>query len=512
LRMTEEDGYTPLHVAVLRRDIAAATAALDAPGCDPLAMAESGDAAIHLAAMCCDEPMIRLLLDRTSAAAANMRRSTDGAVPIVLAAFAGNVATTRALLGTADDGTEQRAIVAALCDHQRGVCLAWAGYGGASAAHAARVICADASPPQRLICAACGRLGDAGASPSFFPARRCDACHLTVCAACLPDWTRTRDDHVNAASLLADDSARRMAEFSAADDGFIDLDYYVGVGRLFGFRRSHILAFASISLCDRFDRPRVHRRIGRRGTTYRATQRGQRGPVAVKMLAGEWSDAGLAIWRGLQPGADDHVARLIDYDLARGDDRYIAMEYCDYGDLGAVIREQGKICERDALAFTFQLVRALEYLRRQRVVHRAIAPSNVLMRLAGDHYDPKLSDFGEARLLPPSSDIYIGWCEATPCTAPELLSVGRASLASDLWSLGAVLHNMVTGRPLCRGSTRDELVAEVASWGARAPSAGVDDSGPCGRLLRGLLSLAESDRTKIFERAVSELSARGVRV
>jgi ankyrin repeat protein len=211
--MMAEDGYPPLHTALLRRDIAAVRAALNAPVTDPFELSVSGDAPIHVAALCGDAEMVKLVLESMRAAKpqssiadlAKLPRSRDEAPPILLAAFAGNVEATKALLeagvGTPDSGILQQAILVALDDNHRSACLA---------THDTSRLVSQPSPSFPLTCVACGRRNEAPDSASFYPASRCDECHLTVCAACLPRWTKIQQRHFEVTTLLVDAFADRQ--------------------------------------------------------------------------------------------------------------------------------------------------------------------------------------------------------------------------------------------------------------------------------------------------------------
>ncbi|MGB5101995.1 MAG: serine/threonine-protein kinase, partial [Steroidobacteraceae bacterium] len=139
----------------------------------------------------------------------------------------------------------------------------------------------------------------------------------------------------------------------------------------------------------------------------------------------------------------DHpnIARI--YDLGVADDHvYLAMEYFPGGDLRSRMREP--LSWRVALGYLRQLAAALGALHAVGVLHRDVKPGNVLMREDGSL---AFIDFGLARQLGLESDITgVGAIFGTPhYMSPEQGHGASLDERSDLYSLGIVLHEMLTG-------------------------------------------------------------------
>ena len=122
---------------------------------------------------------------------------------------------------------------------------------------------------------------------------------------------------------------------------------------------------------------------------------------------------------------------------------YLVMPYIARGTL----REQlahGPLTLEDAGALLEQIASALNYAHEQGIIHRDIKPSNILMR--DDHY-AYLADFGLAKSLDGGSTVtQMGLLLGTPeYMAPELAK-GPATTSSDLYALGILLYQMVTGQ------------------------------------------------------------------
>lgn len=137
-------------------------------------------------------------------------------------------------------------------------------------------------------------------------------------------------------------------------------------------------------------------------------------------------------------GEDDHLS-------------YLVMEYVAGQPLSAVIHEQGALSPDTVRSIVGQAALALGVAHEGRVVHRDVKPANILLRPDGV---VKLTDFGIARALDASGHTRHGEMLGTPnYIAPEQAMGEPATGASDLYALGVVAHEMLTGsRPFDRGT------------------------------------------------------------
>jgi serine/threonine protein kinase len=140
----------------------------------------------------------------------------------------------------------------------------------------------------------------------------------------------------------------------------------------------------------------------------------------------------------------EHVAHIYDQGFA-GDHPYIAMEFLPSGTLSTRIREG--LTPRAALRITAQIARALDAIHAKGIVHRDLKPANILFRADGR---PVLVDFGLARDL--GTDSMITGTQrllATPrYMSPEQCLGKQVDARSDLYSLGAILYEMLTKRKI----------------------------------------------------------------
>jgi serine/threonine-protein kinase len=132
--------------------------------------------------------------------------------------------------------------------------------------------------------------------------------------------------------------------------------------------------------------------------------------------------------------------------------RYIVMQYVPGGTLRDVIRQHAPLDPRRAVSLTLKLAEALDYGHTRGIVHCDVKPGNVLL---GDQGEPKIADFGIAQSLTQSggSDLIAG---TAAYVSPEQAQGGHVDGRSDVYSLAAVLYEMLGGRrPTTRiGRTR----------------------------------------------------------
>ncbi len=205
---------------------------------------------------------------------------------------------------------------------------------------------------------------------------------------------------------------------------------------------------------------------GATGVVYKARQLGLNRVVALKMiLAGAHAAAGqLSRFRAEAEAAArlQHPNIVQVYDVGERDGLpFLSLEYVDGGSLDQRIAGSPQPT-RQAAALVQVLARAMAYAHERGVVHRDLKPANVLLTAAGA---PKVADFGLAKRLEDDttatrSGMVVG---TASYMAPEQ-AAGRAhevGPASDVYALGAVLYELLTGRPPFRGGSLYETLRLV---------------------------------------------------
>jgi len=186
----------------------------------------------------------------------------------------------------------------------------------------------------------------------------------------------------------------------------------------------------------------------------------------------------------------------------------LIMEYCELGDLSLFIKKRDKLLTNPATHemarkypsipgsglnevvirhFLKQLASALKFLRESNLIHRDVKPQNLLLLPSQEYREThksgpriltasndslipvaglpslpmlKLADFGFARVLP-STTLAETLCGSPLYMAPEILRYERYGAQADLWSVGTVLYEMITGRPPFRASNHVELLRKI---------------------------------------------------
>ncbi|KAL9537335.1 hypothetical protein MBANPS3_011866 [Mucor bainieri] len=147
------------------------------------------------------------------------------------------------------------------------------------------------------------------------------------------------------------------------------------------------------------------------------------------------------------------------------------MEYCSMGDLNGYIKNthqsQG-MPEDIVLHFLGQLASGLKYLHDQNLIHRDIKPKNIFLvpppaASATSVPDVKLGDFGFAKALPKTS-LAMSVLGSPIYMAPEVLKGEPYNYKADLWSLGVVLYELMTGHTLFQSTDMENLRSTVDAY------------------------------------------------
>jgi len=248
---------------------------------------------------------------------------------------------------------------------------------------------------------------------------------------------------------------------------------------------------------------------GGMGKVYKAFDRTLREPVALKLLKPEISFNEKAVERFrnelkfARKISHRHVCRLFDLGEAAVV-HFITMEFVQGEDLKAFIRRSGHLTWPKAVAIARQIAEGLAEAHRLGVIHRDLKPQNVMIDREGN---AKIMDFGLARFVEGDGMTGSGVLLGTPeYMSPEQVDLKEVDARSDLYALGAILFEMVTGRVPFTGETplsvaikhKNEKAADTRELNPLIPE-------PLSKLVARLLEKSPAGRFQSAEEVIAEL-------
>ncbi len=220
---------------------------------------------------------------------------------------------------------------------------------------------------------------------------------------------------------------------------------------------------------------RIEREVGRggMGIVFAARHMTLDRLVAIKVMKHELLEDPRAVKRLLFEAKSaakiqsEHVSRVLDVGTLPDGVPYIVMEYLDGQDLGALIDRSGPMGVEQAVRFVLQACEALSEVHVANLVHRDLKPGNLFIaRQADGSPAMKIVDFGISKyvggpggkLAKTTSPHVLG---SPFYMAPEQMRADSVDARSDIWALGAILFEMLTGRTPFTGETLPEVYAAV---------------------------------------------------
>ncbi len=146
---------------------------------------------------------------------------------------------------------------------------------------------------------------------------------------------------------------------------------------------------------------------------------------------------------------------------------YIVMELIDGITLKQYMEKKGVLNWKETLHFAIQIAKALEHAHSRGIVHRDIKPHNVMVLKNGS---VKVTDFGIARMMSKANTLTKEALGSVHYISPEQAKGGRVDNRSDIYSLGVVMYEMMSGRPPYDGESPVAVAIQHINGGAVLPS------------------------------------------
>ncbi|XP_018525183.1 serine/threonine-protein kinase ULK1a isoform X3 [Lates calcarifer] len=199
----------------------------------------------------------------------------------------------------------------------------------------------------------------------------------------------------------------------------------------------------------------------------------------------------------------EHIVRLLDYQ-EMGGCVYLVMEYCNGGDLAEYLHSKGTLSEDTIRVFLQQIAQAMKVLQSKGILHRDLKPQNILLchpegrRSSSINTCIKIADFGFARHLQ-TNTMAATLCGSPMYMAPEVIMSQNYDAKADLWSIGTIVYQCLTGKAPFHASTPQELRLFYESNRTLLPSIPKETSSNLRHLLLGLLQRNHKERISFDE-------------
>ncbi|CAF0845092.1 unnamed protein product [Brachionus calyciflorus] len=150
------------------------------------------------------------------------------------------------------------------------------------------------------------------------------------------------------------------------------------------------------------------------------------------------------------------------------DSLYFGLSYCSNGDLLQLIQKNKQLSLEKSQFYTAEITLALEFMHGKKIIHRDLKPENILL---DENFHIKLTDFGTARIIDDPlekkdeeskpvrrKNSFVGTAQYV---SPEILNGKAPHIGTDLWALGCIVYQMLTGKHLFTGNHEYDIFQKI---------------------------------------------------
>jgi len=162
----------------------------------------------------------------------------------------------------------------------------------------------------------------------------------------------------------------------------------------------------------------------------------------------------------------DHILKL--YNHYEDDDNfYLILQFCAKGQIYSLLKKEGRFNEKMAAQYLRECISAVQYLHSldPPIIHRDIKPENILLDSNGI---VKLADFGWSNYFD-DDNRRLTYCGTPEYLAPEMIKQSGHDKMLDVWNLGVLLFELLTGSPPFEGGSQNELFSNILALKIKWP-------------------------------------------
>ncbi|XP_069019089.1 serine/threonine-protein kinase ULK1 isoform X1 [Embiotoca jacksoni] len=199
----------------------------------------------------------------------------------------------------------------------------------------------------------------------------------------------------------------------------------------------------------------------------------------------------------------ENIVALLDFQETASS-VYLVMEYCNGGDLADYLHSKGTLSEDTIRVFLQQIAGAMRVLQTKGIIHRDLKPQNILLsnppgrKSHSNNTCIKIADFGFARYLQ-NNMMAATLCGSPMYMAPEVIMSQNYDAKADLWSIGTIVFQCLTGKAPFQASSPQDLRLFYEKNKNLSPNIPRETSSHLRHLLLGLLQRSHKDRMDFDE-------------